>query len=255
MASTGLLDPVWKAMEYSRLSESELSGDGTDPRRPRSRKERMRACLSFSAPWIMITQAALIVLLGAALLLKQPTPYLEDNHLEYVEFTEQNHLMQPSIYRGKPTFEIEDAWIKLWRLPMIHFPEENMARLNKTPTDIYTHTKKGPDGEMLASLNVFHLLHCVNFVRQYTYRDEYDYRNVSQFRAPADIVRGHVDHCIETLRKSIMCSADVTPVVYINDPSRPAGRRADFNLPRKCRNYSKIQEWAMEHRSHAWWDD
>ena len=42
-------------------------------------------------------------------------PYLEANDLVYDEFTEQNHLMQPSPYRGKPTPQIEEAWIGLWR--------------------------------------------------------------------------------------------------------------------------------------------
>ena len=42
-------------------------------------------------------------------------PYLETDDLRYIEFTDQNHLMQPSPYRGKPTREVEDAWLKLWR--------------------------------------------------------------------------------------------------------------------------------------------
>ncbi|KAI9738891.1 MAG: hypothetical protein M1818_005204 [Claussenomyces sp. TS43310] len=82
-------------------------------------------------------------------------PYLEDKDVQFVEFTEENHLMQPSPYRGKPTFEIEDAWVKLWR-------QENMKRLNKTPADMYTHTGDEHGGDILGALNVFHLLHCVN---------------------------------------------------------------------------------------------
>lgn len=42
-------------------------------------------------------------------------PYLEDGDLELEEFTELNHLMQPSPYRGYPSPEVEEAWIKLWR--------------------------------------------------------------------------------------------------------------------------------------------
>jgi hypothetical protein len=32
--------------------------------------------------------------------------------------------------------------------------------------------------------------------------------------------RMHVDHCIETLRLALMCFADVTPILMLNDPSR-----------------------------------
>lgn len=42
-------------------------------------------------------------------------PALETGDVEYEEFTDQNHLMQPSPYRGNPTPEIEEAWIRLWR--------------------------------------------------------------------------------------------------------------------------------------------
>ena len=82
-------------------------------------------------------------------------------------------------------------------------------------------------------------------IRQYTYREEYDYSNVTAFRAPDEVVRGHVDHCIETLRKAVMCASDVTPMVFIQDPTRPKGRKSDFNTRRKCRNFEKIQNWAV----------
>ena len=42
-------------------------------------------------------------------------PFLDSGDLVYKEFTDQNHLMQPSIYRGHPTPEVEQAWIDLWK--------------------------------------------------------------------------------------------------------------------------------------------
>jgi hypothetical protein len=46
-----------------------------------------------------------------------------------------------------------------------------------------------------------------------------------------------------------MCTSDVTPVVFIKDPSRASGGKSDFNLRRKCRNFQRIQEWAIENRA------
>lgn len=71
------------------------------------------------------------------------------------------------------------------------------------------------------------------------------------FRAPKEVLRGHVDHCIETIRKAIMCASDVTPMVFIKDPTRPEGRKSDFNIRRKCRNFEKVQQWALENRAYA----
>ncbi|KAK3935488.1 hypothetical protein QBC46DRAFT_397389 [Diplogelasinospora grovesii] len=179
------------------------------------------------------------------------SPYIESGDLEYVEFQAQNHLMQPSPYRGHPTREVEEAWLKLWRLPTIHFAEEKMVALNKTPADLYAKVAPKYGGDMMGFFDVFHQLHCLSLVRQYTYRNDYDYSNVTAFRAPEEVVRGHIDHCIETIRKAIMCTGDVTPVVFRKDDGRAEGFKSDFNIQRKCRNFTKIQEWAFEHRGYA----
>ncbi|KAI8305827.1 hypothetical protein K4K61_005008 [Colletotrichum sp. SAR11_59] len=175
-------------------------------------------------------------------------PYIDSGDMEFVEYTEQNHLMQPSPYRGKPTREVEEAWIRLWRVPPIRFPEDKLAALNKSPPEKYERVSKELGGGVKGFLNVFHQLHCLNLVRQYTYRNDYDYSNVTAFRAPEELVRGHIDHCIETIRKSLMCTADVTPVVFEKDPSRASGSKSDFNLWRKCRNFDRIQDWTIMNR-------
>ncbi|KAK3400717.1 hypothetical protein B0T20DRAFT_494689 [Sordaria brevicollis] len=220
--------------------------------------KRQRSVLSH--PAILISQVVVITLLAVyafvvsrkapsdlacARQLSPYSPYLETDDLRYVEFTDQNHLMQPSPYRGQPTPEVEEAWIKLWRMPTIHFPESAMPLLNKTPASNYAHVSSQYGGGMLGFFDVFHQLHCLNLVRQYTYHlsHSYDYSNVTAFRAPPELVRGHIDHCIETIRKAIMCTADVTPVVFLKDASRKNGFKSDFNLRKKCRDFEKIREW------------
>lgn len=58
--------------------------------------------------------------LALFMLTRATAPYLESGDLEFQEFTGKNHLMQPSIYRGLPTPEIEEAWIELWRSRQIY---------------------------------------------------------------------------------------------------------------------------------------
>lgn len=150
-------------------------------------------------------------------------------------------------------------------MPTIHFPESKLPLLNKTPPSAYVHvspkylsssSNPGGDGdsseeEVLGFLDVFHQLHCLNLVRQYTYRDAYDYSNVTAFRAPEEVVRGHIDHCIETIRKAIMCTADVTPVVFLKDESRKGGSKSDFNIRKKCKDFERIKEWVGGHMGFA----
>ncbi|KAJ0267537.1 hypothetical protein COL940_014274 [Colletotrichum noveboracense] len=132
--------------------------------------------------------------------------------------------------------------------PPIRFPEDKLAALNKVPPEKYERVPKELGGGVKGFLNVFHQLHCLNLVRQYTYRNDYEYSNVTAFRAPEELVRGHIDHCIETIRKSLMCTADVMPVVFEKDPSRASGSKSDFNLWRKCRKFDRIQDWTIMNR-------
>jgi hypothetical protein len=60
--------------------------------------------------------------------------------------------------------------------------------------------------------------------------------------------RMHVDHCIEALRISLMCHADTTPYLIINDPTAPQGTRADFSPHHKCRNFDRVREWTRENQ-------
>lgn len=59
--------------------------------------------------------------------------------------------------------------------------------------------------------------------------------------------RMHVDHCLESIRLSLMCYADVTPVLAENAPHRPTGLQLDFNVHHKCRNYDKMLEYVEAH--------
>ncbi len=59
-------------------------------------------------------------------------------------------------------------------------------------------------------------------------------------------LRIHVDHCIETLRLSIMCHADVTPYLIIYDGPDDDLGEADFNANHKCRDFEFIRDKAVE---------
>ncbi|EME81790.1 uncharacterized protein MYCFIDRAFT_215482 [Pseudocercospora fijiensis CIRAD86] len=251
---------TWRRSSYERLGTND--DDGGESGKP-ARQHQHWASSTVHVLLLAIQSTAIAFLVLYIALSSTPnnsdavcgaqlspySPYIDTNVLQYTTFTEENHLMQPSPYRGQPTPDIEMAWKELWRLPRIQFPESKLSALNKTNVDLYTHAAPQYGGGVLAILNVFHELHCLNMIRQYTYRDSYDYSDVTAFRAPEEIVRGHIDHCIETLRKQLMCTSDVTPMIFIKDASRPTGMKPDFNLQRKCRNYHQIQQWALRNRA------
>ncbi len=86
-------------------------------------------------------------------------------------------------------------------------------------------------------------------MRQYTYRDRYDYSNASSFNQSEKFLRSHVDHCLEIIRKGLVCTADVTPMVFLPSEENKLGYDADFNMRRKCKNFDNIRRWAYENRA------
>lgn len=80
-------------------------------------------------------------------------------------------------------------------------------------------------------------------LRKYSYLDYYLKHEPEFFASPR--LRMHTDHCIEMLRQSIMCSADLHVITYdwveVVDFPWP-----DFSISRNCRNYDALHDWAVE---------
>lgn len=56
----------------------------------------------------------------------------------------------------------------------------------------------------------------------------------------------HLDHCIEVLRVSAICTADLGLYSFVwagKDATKPQARS---NSPRKCMDWSKIEGWSRE---------
>ena len=85
-----------------------------------------------------------------------------------------------------------------------------------------------------------------NKIRIYTYLDSYE-TPPKHFTGSPQMIRAHIDHCIESLRLSIMCHGDTTPVLIKHDPSDPLNDMADFSNHHKCRRYDKLVAWMHDH--------
>ncbi len=85
-----------------------------------------------------------------------------------------------------------------------------------------------------------------NLIRKYTYQDAWDYTNQTEWASGRDVLRTHVDHCIETLRVALMCFADTTPVLIYIEPRLPAGIAGDFETLHTCRKFDDLKAWAAD---------
>ncbi|KAK3933544.1 hypothetical protein QBC46DRAFT_275559, partial [Diplogelasinospora grovesii] len=118
--------------------------------------------------------------------------------------------------------------------------------LNKSVEDTWRRVPPELGGGVAGLVESFHQIHCLNLVRQYTYRDEYDYSALPSFDGTPKLVRAHIDHCIEALRRFIMCVGDVTPYLIKVNPNRLSGEDPDFRTLHKCRKYDKLVDWIKE---------
>jgi hypothetical protein len=104
-------------------------------------------------------------------------------------------------------------------------------------------------GQYLASLEVFHQLHCLDLLRKVTFR-EYYYEEGSF----TDDHQKHLEHCIEELRQSLMCHGDMSLLTYnwVEGESLP---HANFNTIHTCKNWDKIMDWVMDRDVRLEWED
>ncbi|KAI4157982.1 MAG: hypothetical protein LQ342_007842 [Letrouitia transgressa] len=97
----------------------------------------------------------------------------------------------------------------------------------------------------LVGLDVFHQLHCLNTLRKRLRPERYDGKGDSG--KTKDVATGmkHWDHCVESLRQSLLCSADLSAVSW--HWSKEQGWRTGTN-EHVCRKWENVMMWAEKHR-------
>ncbi|KAH7030008.1 hypothetical protein B0J12DRAFT_745274 [Macrophomina phaseolina] len=169
-----------------------------------------------------------------------------NNAVEYHEVHFQAALANQTAYMGFPNDEIDKRWSELYDFGISVITEEEAMNLHR-PTLPIPGTK-----DYLVELDVWHSLHCLNDLRKLLYPERYHMlerltkdgvidRNSFAFR--------HWDHCVDALRQSLMCQADIAPIPFhVNVPFN-RGIFPRLATTHTCRNFTKIQEWAKAHRA------
>jgi len=94
----------------------------------------------------------------------------------------------------------------------------------------------GDTEKYLVGLDVFHQLHCLNYLRKRLLG-----RNLTHVQDP--LGDKHIPHCLESLRLSLQCSADLSllPLRWIEGYAEPW---PVFDNEHQCRDWSSVLEWA-----------
>ncbi|KAI9843959.1 MAG: hypothetical protein M1837_006000 [Sclerophora amabilis] len=96
------------------------------------------------------------------------------------------------------------------------------------------------EGGYLASLGVYHELHCIKKIRWLINFDHY-YPNGTQ--EDQETLREHADHCLEALRTSSMCRADISLITFRWEGE--AAEHQSYSM-RQCVDWDILDRWAGE---------
>jgi hypothetical protein len=103
-------------------------------------------------------------------------------------------------------------------------------------------------------MNVYHHLHCLDSIRHQiagvgcrnpedqavNHTGHYDMGGEGYFPP-------HIDHCIETLRKRLICQPDLGVRAIAWNPNQPGVAFANNTVDSACVNWDAVQEWTRQH--------
>lgn len=118
----------------------------------------------------------------------------------------------------------------------------------------------GQNSGFIGEIEVFHHLHCLNFVRQFVWQDFYPANQVPSLLKnngdeQMEVNRLHVSHCIEVLRQALTCNADLTPYLMYKTPNGASPVTEDFNANHKCKKFDRIMGWMKDNSAAEAWTD
>ncbi|KAL1682798.1 hypothetical protein EV122DRAFT_248996 [Schizophyllum commune] len=186
---------------------------------------------------------------GSANFLFSPANHiLEDELVVFRAGTEHKTIYQ------QLTDEADEAWEDLYTPSIFMISHDVAAQL---PNRTHPVTRDAPEGNYLAHLDVFHQIHCLNYLRMSLSPERYKpliRHDLLEYE--------HLSHCVDSIRQSLMrvplvfrwsrsltleprCSADVSVNVWqwSEHYQAVAGR---VNVAHSCRNFNKIKDWVRE---------
>ncbi|KAH8655088.1 hypothetical protein BGZ60DRAFT_532709 [Tricladium varicosporioides] len=154
-------------------------------------------------------------------------------HFDPSGFSDENEA--PNAYEGVPSPENNDMWEKLIAVGNYVLTKEEHDKL-----DIETAELMDRPGEYLITLEVFHQLHCLDYLRQASYATAMGMGMHHEHESEWSKTK-HLSHCVDYLRQVIMCHGDLTPITL---KIRNGHYLPNFRIKHTCRNFDSIYEFA-----------
>ncbi|KAJ7752656.1 hypothetical protein B0H16DRAFT_1887208 [Mycena metata] len=152
------------------------------------------------------------------------------------------------LYERRRSPAVDAAWEDLYSVAQIKMPRSEAVKMPNRTYPLGPHP-----GEYTFSLDVFHQLHCLDTLRKEIYPVKNDTRTPGERSCSSFFshltnflfLDFHLRHCLGAIRQAIMCSVDITSVVWQwSDDLKLVEQRDDvFHV---CRDYDRIRDWASQ---------
>ncbi|KAL3417154.1 hypothetical protein PVAG01_11154 [Phlyctema vagabunda] len=149
-----------------------------------------------------------------------------------------------SIYRQKPSHDVDLAWKRLANICPIPLTREDVMKVGKDPKQAAKWPESfgfGPDA-YIGRVDVFHQIHCLDTLRREAYFDHYYGKKWPHGTPTSDLHQTHVSHCIYLLLQNLMCTGNVDIYTHFWADAQ-YNAFPDFNLNHKCRDFEAILKW------------
>ncbi|KAI9833741.1 MAG: hypothetical protein M1819_003474 [Sarea resinae] len=230
--------------DYQRAPSSEGEEGFAD--KDVSRKSQQRSWLS-RCQWLLLLANLILLAINVVLSIAHFKPHWADYpELEFVipplkrvlsyQVRKTDLGIGQSTPYGRDTVEADELWKEISQdgpYGWITVQKSDLEKINQTSVRL-------EDGSgYLAGVEVFHELHCLNWFRR---------RMLGREFGPEEdpMPDYHLAHCLDILRLSIQCHADLSlmPLRWVEGYPFPW---PIFQTTRQCRNWDNIMSWTKKH--------
>lgn len=154
---------------------------------------------------------------------------------------------QPSIARQSPNPEAEAVWEE-WELtrvlPVTAAQIRSMGKDPSTVAKLEDAIWGLGDDAYASTLDVYHQLHCLNYLRKLIYPDHYNRSEFHHADHPG-YFEIHMNHCVDILMQAIQCSGNVNLIMmnWVETQDYPF---PDMSINRQCVDFEKLTQWRQE---------
>jgi hypothetical protein len=135
---------------------------------------------------------------------------------------------QKTKYMGD-SYEADAEWMKLYPRTVVRIPKSQADQLVNKSIPI-----AGDEEHFPVLISAFHSMHCLDSIRHLYWGHDKN-ADIDPDVNERILKKHHIDHCFDSLRQSIMCAADVSPVPYNWVPSMGLAL-GSLGVPHTCRS-------------------